>query len=114
MSKESFKLFARKHPELAETIMNNSTSWQKLYEIYEIYGEDSSIWNDLITKQSPQTLSSFKDLFQTFKNIDIDSVQKGVTNLQKTLGLLQELGIGNKEKNRLSYDPKPIYKYFED
>ena len=48
------------------------------------------------------------------KNIDLESVQKGVTNLQKTLGLLQELGIGSNKNNISQYEPRPIYKYFED
>ena len=43
MSKESFKSFARGHTELANYVMNGKTSWQRLYELYEIYGENSSI-----------------------------------------------------------------------
>ena len=46
MSKETFKLFARNHPELAYQVMDGKTNWQKLYELYEIYGEDSEIWSD--------------------------------------------------------------------
>ena len=46
MSKESFKSFARNHTELANYVMNGKTNWQRLYELYEIYGENSSIWND--------------------------------------------------------------------
>ena len=34
MSKESFKDFARLHPELATQVVNNKISWQKLYELY--------------------------------------------------------------------------------
>ena len=35
MSKETFKVFARSHPELATQVINNTTSWQKLYELYQ-------------------------------------------------------------------------------
>ena len=45
MSKESFKIFARNHPELANQVLSDKISWQKLYELYEIYGEDGTIWN---------------------------------------------------------------------
>ena len=38
MSKENFKSFARIHPELANFVNTNQTNWQKLYELYDIYG----------------------------------------------------------------------------
>ena len=42
----------------------------------------------------------------------MESVQKGVTNIQKTIGLLQELGFTKESSN--TYEPKPIYRRFED
>ena len=42
--KEEFKKFALKHPELTEYIRQNKTSWQSLYELYDIYGENNNIW----------------------------------------------------------------------
>lgn len=120
MSKETFKIFARNHPELATQVLNNTTSWQKLFELYEIYGENNPIWNDFLprtvlpsntTLQSPTTI---KDLIGIFKNIDLDSVQKGVNNLQKTIGLLQDIGLGSSPKPTDIYEPRPLYQYFED
>ena len=114
MSKETFKLFAKNHPELATYVINNQITWQKLYELYEIYGEKNDIWNNIIPKTDlSSSVASLKDIFNNFKNIDLNSVQKGITNLQKTLGLLQELGIGNKT-SQLPYEPRPLYQYFED
>ncbi len=115
MSKESFKSFARLHPELITNVMNKKTNWQQLYEIYEIYGENSNIWKDYFQVEkgiSSSVPESFKDFFQTIKNIDMDSVQKGISNIQKTIGLLQDIGIGSKDTR--SYEAKPIYKRFED
>lgn len=120
MSKETFKLFAKGHPELANQVMNGKTNWQKLYELFEIYGEDSEVWNSYTTSVGDNTSvkdvpTSFKDLFNTFKNIDLDSVQKGVTNLQKTIGLLQDIGLGGAASQAVNtYEARPMYKYFED
>lgn len=118
MSKDAFKTFAKSHPEIATSVLNNQTTWQKLYELYEIYGEESTIWNDILnrTTQTATTdpISSFRELFSTFKNIDLNSVQSGITNLQKTLSLLQELGVGQKSSQSLPYEPRPLYQYFED
>ncbi len=119
MSKETFKIFAKNHPELATSVLKNTTTWQKLYEIYEIYGESSNIWNTYITPSNTasslnKTSTSFKDLFNTVKNIDLDSVQKGVENLQKTIGLLQDIGFTNTKSTKNLYEPRPLYKHFED
>ena len=110
MSKESFKQFARKHPELANKVINNDISWQKLYELYEIYGEDNSIWNNYITNET----TSIKELLNNFKNIDLTSIQKTITNLQKSLSVIQDLGVGQTNASSLPYERKPLYKYFED
>lgn len=116
MSKESFKSFARLHPELATTVLKGNASWQQLYEIYEIYGENNNIWKNYFTTNSisdniTNSTTTIKDFVNTFKNLDMDSVQKGITNIQKTIGLLQDIGIGSKN-NR--YDASPIYKRFDD
>lgn len=122
MSKETFKSFARLHPELGSYVISNNISWQKLYELYEIYGENSSVWNQYLKRETSKlstrtsaTESPFSDIVSTIKKIDLDSVQKGVTNLQKTIGLLQDIGIGsNKNISTPPYESRPMYKYFED
>ncbi len=126
MSKESFKSFARGHTELANYVMNGKTSWQRLYELYEIYGENSSIWKDYFSSTSSSSLSSatqgsdlsgtLRELMQNIKNIDLNSVQKGITNIQKALGLLQDIGIGHGSGSgdTTNYEPRPLYQHFDD
>ena len=120
MSKESFKSFARNHTELANYVMSEKTSWQKLYELYEIYGENSSIWSDYF-KNTPTAVtetadlsSNIKELMQNIKNIDLNSVQKGITNIQKALGLLQDIGLGQGKTPQSTYERRPLYEHFDD
>lgn len=113
MSKETFKIFVRKHPELANYVLKNNTSWQQLYELYELYGDNSNVWNTYFTKETvtesiTNGASTIKDFISNLKNIDMESVQKGITNIQKTIGLLQDIGLTNNN------EPQPIYKRFED
>lgn len=114
MSKEEFKTFARSHPELVKTVQEGKTSWQKLYELYDIYGENNTIWDDYISKPIEETTNTIKTLFNTFKNLDMDSVQKGITNIQKTISLLQDIGIGSNKELTNTYEPRPLYQHFED
>lgn len=123
MSKDAFKSFARGHTELANYVMSGKTNWQKLYELYEIYGENSSIWDDYFSSSSvPSTTSdistlpnNIRELMQSIKNIDLGSVQKGITNIQKALGLLQDIGLGKGSGSSVSnYEPRPLYQHFDD
>lgn len=91
MSKESFILYARKHPEFATQVLEGKISWQQLYEIYEIYGENNNIIENY--NKTNFDLNSFKEVFKVIKNIDINSIQNSIGSLQKTINLIQEIGI---------------------
>lgn len=126
MSKESFKSFVKVHPELSKYVMNKNKSWQQFYELYDLYGEDNPVWDEYLTrtnnyntmsKETENTSNgSISDLVKVIKNVDLKSVQKTVGNLQKTIGLLQDLGIGGAAGEAVSktYEPRPMYRYFED
>ena len=115
MSKESFKSFARSHTELASYVMSGKTNWQKLYELYEIYGENSSVWKDYFSSTSSTSsshdFSSLKDLMDYLKNLDLDGVQKSIVNMQKAIGLIQNIG-GNFSSN--SVKSSSGYSYLDD
>ena len=104
MSKESFKLFVQKHPELASRVNNNEMTWQKFYEMYDLYGEDNEIWNKYLT-----TSSSF-DLLKFLKNIDVNTLQENIENVKRVISVVQDLG----ENKASNYKPRPIYQHFED
>ena len=111
MSKESFKAFARLHPELATYVLKGNATWQQFFEIYEIYGENNTVWNNYINNSKLSENNGFKDILNTLKSIDMDSVQQGINNLKKTVSLLQDLGSSNSA--RLN-EPQPLYKKFDD
>ena len=41
---DNFKKFVSNHPEFVDYVRNNNVSWQSLYELYDIYGENEAIW----------------------------------------------------------------------
>ena len=43
-TKEKFKIFVKKNPILIKYVQNGSMTWQKFYEIYDMYGEDNNAW----------------------------------------------------------------------
>lgn len=112
--KEAFKSFAKNHPELLNSIRSGDTTWQKLYEIYDIYGEDNSAWDTYFNRGSNN--NGIGNLSDIVKNIDMDSIQKHINTAQKALGLVQELtgksNVASSVKGPVS--PRPINHFFED
>ena len=123
MSKvNDFKEFVKGNPSLIKYIKNGEMSWQKFYEIYDIYGEDNSVWNEYLTTTSStnsnntnrSTSYHLEDIIKMAKNIDVNKVQDSLTSLQKTLSLFGET-LGSKEVSKTStYNPRPLYRKFED
>lgn len=102
MSKENFKKFAKKHPELSNKVETKQTTWQELYELYDIYGEDNKVWDKYITKND----ITIKDIISKLKNINLEEIQTQIESIQKTLSFFLELL--NKEDNE--YKPQNLYK----
>lgn len=104
--KEEFKEFVRKNPSLVKYVENGTSTWQKFYEIYDLYGDDKEAWKEYI----PIVVAP--DLMGWIKNIDLDSVQNGVNNIQRVLGLFQDMKANTAKTEE--YKPRPVYKHFED
>ena len=109
--KEEFKSFAKEHPELITYIENNKdSSWQKLYEIYDIYGNDYDTWKKYLNTNNNK-------ITDIVKNLDIDTIQEHITNAKKALGVIEE--ITSKGKDTISsikgpLSPRPLTKFFGD
>lgn len=110
-NKEDFKLFVKNNPSFANYIKDGSMTWQKFYELYDMYGENSSIWDDF--KESKKSTLTISEIVNMAKNIDINKLQDGVNSLSKAFGLFSELFI-NKDSATDSYKPRAVYRRFDD
>ena len=48
------------------------------------------------------------------KKVDLNSVQKNITNISKALGIVQSLITKDEVNTTESYTQRPLYKKFED
>lgn len=113
--KEEFKDFVKKNPKLVKYVNEGKNTWQGFYEMYDLYGEDNEVWKEYLTvATATATTKSVVDFMSWFKNIDLDTIQNGVSNLQRVLGVVQDLGTKETNKESTEYKPRPIYKHFED
>ena len=125
MKKEQFKEFVKKNPKLITYVKNNEMTWQKFYEMYDLYGESDDIWKDYINKEeikeevkkavkSGVTGLTLSEVVNWFKNVDLDGLQEGIGNFQRVLGVMQDLTTKKDTEEKPTYKPRPLYKHFED
>ena len=115
--KDEFKEFVKTKPELIRHIEDGTMTWQKYYEIYDIYGKDEKAWEGYTRKSNDKNLSSgIKTITDMFKNIDMDSIQKHINTAQKAIGVVQDLALnkGNVTPPKGPSTPRPLNKFFED
>ena len=121
---DNFKSFVRKNPNLITYVREKNTSWQELYELYDLYGEDPTIWNKYLNKEEKkieeQTTSTsntnpLNNILTMAKNIDTDKLQDGLSSIQKAVDLFGGLLVKDKGTSTKSdYLPRPVYKRFDD
>ena len=124
---DSFKSFVKKNPNLINYVRNGSMTWQKFYEIYDLYGEEENVWKDYVVKENREISTtnnnkstipssgglSFTNIMEMAKNIDTNRLQDGITSIQKAISLFGDMLV--KEKPETSnYTPRPIYRRFDD
>lgn len=117
MSKVEFKEFVKKNSNLISVVESGETSWQKLYELYDLYGESSNVWDKYLkstTNIKTDVGAGFKELLNLIKGVDLNTVQKGLSSLDKAIDAFKDILPSNKTPNVTNYEPRPTYKYFED
>ncbi len=127
MKKEEFKEFVRKNPKLITYVKNNEMTWQKFYEMYDLYGESNDIWDEYIKESDLEEKKevvanttkagiaglTLSEVVNWLKNVDLDGIQEGIGNVQRVLGVVQDFTKKDKVETN-TYKPRPLYKHFED
>ena len=109
---DEFKQFVKKNPKLITHVKDGKMSWQKFYEIYDLYGEDNSAWKEYLGVAAVSAIGT-SEILNWFKSLNIDSVQNGINSIQRVLGVFQDLS--SKDETKVEeYKPRPIYKHFDD
>lgn len=113
---EKFKDFVRKNPILVSYVKEGKNTWQEFYELYDLYKEDSTIWNKYLNKETQEDRSiSINNILDYAKNIDVNKLQDGISSIQKAIDLFGGmLTKENSSNNNNTYRPRPVYRRFDD
>ncbi len=109
-NRDNFKTFVKANPHFATFIRDGSMTWQKFYELYDMYGEESTIWNDF--KEPKKNSPTVSDIINMAKNIDIDKFQDGINSLSKAITLFSDIFISKETDS--TYTPRAVYQRFDD
>ncbi len=122
---DAFKEFVRGNPGLIKHVKSNDMTWQKFYEIYDLYGAEDNIWKPYLNTSDNRVAETvttaaagaigFNDIVNWLKNVDINTVQSGINSVQRVVGVLQDFTTKDKsETPKEEYRPRPLYKNFDD
>ena len=121
--KEEFKEFLKRNSYLSRFVNDGSTTYQKLFETYDIYVEDSEVWNEFRNVKHSSTsdgkvTDSVKSVLNNLKNVDLDKLEENISSLEKALGFLEEIVLSRSEKKTEKKTSKKknadIERFFED
>lgn len=121
--KEQFKQFVKKNPILIKYINSKEMTWQQFYEMYDLYGEEESVWKKYLdndfkneTVKDISKTTAFADFLAFLKTVNLDSLQEGIGSIQRVLGVFQDFSNNksNVKDDKKEYKPRPLYKHFED
>lgn len=120
MKQEEFKNFVRTKPELIKYVQNGEMTWQKFYELYDLYGTDESIWNKYILRDRSGVEDSISKITNMVKNVNVDSIKSHISTAQKAIDFVSDLTKKNPTSNiaenltKGPVSPRPLNKFFED
>lgn len=121
--KEEFKEFLKRNSYLSKFVNDGSTTYQKLFETYDIYGENSEVWNEFRNAKrsnigDTKVTDSVKSVLNNLKNVDLDKLEENISSLEKALGFLEEIVLSRSEKKTEKKTSKKknadIERFFED
>ena len=120
MKQEEFKNFVRTKSELIKYVQNGEMTWQKFYELYDLYGTDESIWNKYILRDRSGVEDSISKITNMVKNVNVDSIKSHINTAQKAIDFVSDLTKKNPTSNiaenltKGPVSPRPLNKFFED
>lgn len=82
MEIDNFKAFVRTIPAIRDEVTSGRYTWQQLYELYVLYGENDKMWEPY--KKSQLDLNG---ILNVVKNVDLDALSKSFDGIQKILDL---------------------------
>lgn len=116
---DEFKAFIKDKEFLIDKVNNKEITWQGLYEIYDLYGENASIFHNEntneINKEEAKTQQANGDgkvnnLLKAFEGLDVNKINENLEGVRKILAVLGEFTKKEDVKPKRTYE-RPNNRY---
>lgn len=121
---EEFKNFIKTKPELVKYVQNGEMTWQKFYEIYDLYGSDNIVWSKYQSANDVRVNNTVSDglnkITSLMKNMDMESIKSHINTAQKAIDFMTDFTTKKATPpsvtslNKGPASPRPLNKFFED
>ncbi|MGN1182274.1 MAG: spore coat protein YlbD [Faecalibacillus sp.] len=88
-----FKAFLKTIPGIKKDVIAKKYTWQQIYEIYTMYGEDDDFFRPYKTHQI-----DMNDILDIIKNVDLDTLSTSLQSIEKILNIVSTLISKNKDE----------------
>ena len=88
---EEFKEFIKDKPFLREKVNNKETTWQSLYETYDLFGEDADVFKEEKRDIGNSNVrNNPNSLLKMLEGVNLDKINENLEGMKKILGVLGE------------------------
>ena len=89
---DEFKAFIKDKPFLKERVNNKETTWQSLYETYDLFGETADVFKEKKeeTRNENTTKTNPTSLLKMLEGVNLDKINENLEGMKKILGVLGE------------------------
>ena len=90
---DKFKEFIQNKPFLREKVNNKETTWQSLYETYDLFGEDADVFKENNSESRNYSNSNNggpNSLLKMLEGVNLDKINENLEGMKKILGVLGE------------------------
>ena len=112
---EKFKEFIKDKEFLIDKVTNKEVTWQSLYEIYDLYGEDASIFKNETIKEDKEEQretnneNKINNLLKAFEGVDVNKINENLEGVRKILAVLGEFSKDDIKPKRTYSKPNNGY-----
>ena len=96
-----FKEFIKDKPFLKQKVDNKETTWQNLYETYDLFGKEADVFKEIKEEENnARNSSGSNSILKMLEGVNLDKISENLEGMKKILGVLGEFT--KKEDSKVS------------